>query len=222
MRAYRNTAYAATVGRQAARASSRARVAWAGAGIGGLWGLALATQYLAARLVYHPHLGPWLYRAPLAARASLQIWSVTCLVTAVVVLLSRRVQWTTIPLGLAAFSLALARNVRVYSPLRIFAWYAAYHKVTAYRGLFIMAWSIRGLVAVTIALVALAAARRFFPDEQLATRWMPGGPPQHPYLALWGAAHRGWTPAAPLPPSALQSRLPVASDAEEPFPTTPT
>ena len=82
----------------------------AGAVTGAVWASGFATQYVAARLAYHPHLGPWLYRASSSARERFGIAIPLCLVSAGLALLTRRWRWAVIPLVLAAVTAAIARN----------------------------------------------------------------------------------------------------------------
>jgi hypothetical protein len=140
---------------------SRPRVVHAGAFVGALWAAALATQYVAARLAYHPHLGPWIYRASTGARHRFSLIIPVCLVVGGLVLLTRRWRWSVVPLLLSAETAHIARDAPVYSPVRVFVWYRAYHSVPAYRQLFLVAWAIfaTAAVAATIAVARLAAAQ---------------------------------------------------------------
>ncbi len=133
----------------------------AGAVTGAVWASGFATQYVAARLAYHPHLGPWLYRASSSARERFGIAIPLCLVSAGLALLTRRWRWAVIPLVLAAVTAAIARTAPLYAPDRIFVWYRAYHTVSAYRPLFVAAWAIFVIatVAATVAAARLAATR---------------------------------------------------------------
>jgi hypothetical protein len=133
----------------------------AGAVAGAVWAAAFATQYVAARLAYHPHLGPWLYRASSSARARFSIAIPVCLVAAGIALVTRRWRWAAIPLVLSTATAMILRDAPLYSPDRVFVWYKAYHTVSAYRPLFLVAWAIFAIatVAATIAAAQLAATR---------------------------------------------------------------
>jgi len=137
----------------------------------------LATQYVAARLAYHPHLGPWVYRASAAARHRFSVMIPVCLVAACIALLIRRWRWSVILFLLTAETAVIARDAPLYSPDRVFVWYKAYHGVPAYRQLFLTAWAIfaAATVAATVAIARLAAVRRELtptaprpPDHQLS------------------------------------------------------
>jgi hypothetical protein len=125
-----------------------------------MWGAGLATQYVAERLAYHPHLGAWLYRASAADRPRLGGTVVICVVAAVAVLTTRRWRWGAVPLSLAALTARIARQAPLYSPERVFVWYAAYHGVRAYRQLFEGAWLIAGLVTLAVMVAAVRLATR--------------------------------------------------------------
>jgi len=129
---------------------------------GGLWAALLATQYVAAQLAYHPHLGPWLYRASDAARGRFSIAMEVSLIAAAGALLTRRWRWGVIPLSLVAATAVIARDAPLYAPDRIFVWYSAYHGVHAYRQLFLVAWSIFAVatVAGTVAAARLLVSSR--------------------------------------------------------------
>lgn len=141
---------------------SRPRAVHASALAGAVWAAAFATQYVAARLAYHPHLGPWVYRASASARQRFGLMIPVCLVAAGVVLLTRRWRWSVVLLLLTAATAVIARDAPLYSPDRVFVWYRAYHAVPAYRQLFLMAWAIfaGATVAATVAVARLAAVRR--------------------------------------------------------------
>jgi hypothetical protein len=117
-----------------------------------VWGMALATQWVAARLGYHPHLGAWIYRAPPWADRWLRWGSIgAAAIAGLVLLLAARRRWAALPLALAGLSMTALRGGPVYSPTRVFIWYAAYHRVGAYRPLFGVAWFVLG--GTTLALV---------------------------------------------------------------------
>lgn len=133
----------------------------AGAVIGAVWAAGLATQYVAARLAYHPNLGPWLYRASPSARARFGLAVLVCGIAAGVALFMRRWRWGVVPLVLTTVSAMILRDAPLYSPGRVFVWYKAYHAVPAYRHLFLAAWGIFAVatIAATVAAVRLAATR---------------------------------------------------------------
>ena len=217
MRSEWGGAHAAALRREARRAAARRQLGWGGAALGGLWGAAVATQYIAARLAYHPHLGPWLYRVSASARGSLGSWRVACALAVIGALLSRRWRWMAVPLGLAALSLTIARHAPLYSPARLFVWYAAYHRVAAYRALFAVAWSMCGVVAIAVTLAARAAAGRPEPTDRDGSRWSINGhrmhDPTYRSLAAWGVANRGrFSPAPPLSSPADWPPPPVEPD----------
>jgi hypothetical protein len=139
---------------------------------GAVWSAALATQYVAARLAYHPHLGPWVYRASSADRSRLKAAIVFCIVAGGIALMTRRWRWGVVPFSFAAITGTIARSAPLYSPDRIFVWYTAYHRVQAYRDLFIGAWIIFGVAAVA----ASFAARRLCAREPRPTP-LPRLPP---------------------------------------------
>jgi len=146
--------------------------AQAGAAVGVVWAVALATQYVAARLAYHPHLGPWIYRASAVARDRLRVATIICCVAAIMALPMHRWRWGAVLLGFAAVTAIIARQAPLYSPERVFVWYAAYHTVREYRQLFVVTWLICGTVAVvvTIAIMRLTVGDR--PSPRAApTRW---------------------------------------------------
>lgn len=120
--------------------------------------LAFATQYVAARLAYHPHLGPWLYRASGTTGARLRIVALGCFAAAVVVLASYRWRWSAVLLVVVAVSAIVAREAPVYSPTRIVVWYTAYREIRAYDGMFTTAAAIFAVsvVAITTAMLKLA------------------------------------------------------------------
>jgi hypothetical protein len=126
-----------------------------------VWAAGLATQYVAARLAYHPHLGPWLYRASSSARARFGLAVVVCAIVAGIALCTRRWRWAVVPLALTTVSAMILRDAPLYSPGRVFLWYKAYHTVAAYRHLFLVAWGIFAVatVAATVAAARLAAMR---------------------------------------------------------------
>ncbi len=99
--------------------------------------------------------------APSSARGRFGIAISLCLVSAGLTLLTRRWRWAVIPLVLTAATAAIARDAPLYSPDRIFVWYRAYHAVSAYRPLFVVAWAIFAIatVAATVATARLAASR---------------------------------------------------------------
>jgi hypothetical protein len=138
-----------------ARASGPPGAVHVGATAGVVWGAALATQYVAARLAYHPHLGPWVYRASVATRDRLRLVAIACCLAGVLALATRRWRWGAIPLGLASITATIVRRAPLYSPERVFVWYAAYHALPAYRQLFAGAWLICGTVALLVTLVVL-------------------------------------------------------------------
>lgn len=138
----------------------RSGATYVGAAVGAVWASALATQYVAGRLAYHPHLGPWLYRAPETDRHRLQLAVATCATAAAMALACRSRRWAAVPLALAAVSAAIVRNAPIYSPARIFVWYGAYRTIRPYRELFVTAWVVFG---ITLLAVALAAARLTHP-----------------------------------------------------------
>jgi hypothetical protein len=137
---------------------------------GALWGAMLATQYVAACLRYHSHLGPWLYRAGPQTQAHLAAAVVVCLFFALAMLPMHRWRWTAVPLVFAALTARIVRTGAVYSPERVFVWYAAYHGVTSYRHMFFLAWLIVGIVALTITVAALRLGES---DRRPDLRWQP-------------------------------------------------
>lgn len=167
------------------RATDRSRVVWWAAAIGIMWGASLATQYVASRLVYHPHLGPWLYQAPAAARGYLRTGAIICALAAAIALLRREWRWWFAPLALAAISAMTVSAGPVYAPLRVFTWHAAYRGIPAYHALFVQAWVILGGVALVVTITAQGATR----DPRDRDR------PRTP-RPLWGGgpASRGWGP----------------------------
>jgi hypothetical protein len=128
---------------------------------GGTWAASLATQYVAARLAYHPHLGPWLYHASAAARERFSLVMHALLVAAAVALLTARWRRAVLPFAIGALTAVVARDAPLYSPDRLFVWYAAYHGVAAYRRVFLVAWGVFAIatVAATVAGSRLTAPR---------------------------------------------------------------
>jgi hypothetical protein len=110
----------------------------------------LSTQFVAARLGYHRHLGDALFRASVRTRVWLEAAMALCMVAAVVCLLGRRWRAGVIPLLLLAVTAFVIRDGPVYAPTRVFVWYAAYRRIPGYEHLFTMAWAI--LAGVSIAL----------------------------------------------------------------------
>jgi hypothetical protein len=148
----------------------------AGAAGGAIWAAALATQYVAARLAYHPHLGPWIYRASSADRSRLTAAIAACVVAAGIALTTHRWRWSAVPFSLAAITAMIARSAPLYSPERVFVWYTAYHHVAAYRQLFAVAWIIFGVATVA---AALAAAR--LPAHESHPPPLERGPSNRPF-----------------------------------------
>jgi hypothetical protein len=143
---------AAPRGRPPARGDGRWRTVGA---LALVWGMALATQWVAARLGYHPHLGAWIYRVPPVGDRWLRWGSIGAAGCAgLVLLVAARWRWAALPLALAGVSMTALRGGPVYSPTRVFIWYAAYHRVRAYRPLFGVAWFVLG--GTTLALVIAA------------------------------------------------------------------
>jgi hypothetical protein len=136
------------------------RAAHAAALVGTIWSAALTTQYVAARLAYHPHLGPWVYRAPTADRSRLEVVVVLCVVAGGIALMTRRWRWGVVPFAFAAITGTIARSAPLYSPDRVFVWYTAYHRVPAYHSLFVGAWIIFGVATVAATLAALRLCTR--------------------------------------------------------------
>jgi hypothetical protein len=142
-------------GSQPNRSPPPRRAAHVAALVGAIWSAALATQYVAARLAYHPHLGPWVYRASAADQSRLKVVMVLCVVAGGIASMSRRWRWGVVPLSFAAITGAIARSAPLYSPERVFVWYTAYHRVRAYHGLFIGACIIFGVASIAATLAAL-------------------------------------------------------------------
>jgi hypothetical protein len=130
------------------------RAARAAALVGVVWSAGLATQYVAARLRYHPHLGPWVYRASAAGRSRLTLVVPLCLLAGAMALMTQRWRWGLVPFSFAAITGTIARNAPLYSPERLFVWYTAYHRVQAYHTLFVGAWLIFGVATVLATLAA--------------------------------------------------------------------
>lgn len=130
--------------------------AHAAALVGMVWSAALATQYVAARLAYHTHLGPWVYRASAASRSRLKAAVLLCVLAGAMASMTRRWRWGLVPFSFAAITGMIARSAPLYSPERLFVWYTAYHGVQAYHTLFAGAWIIFGVATL---LATLAATR---------------------------------------------------------------
>jgi hypothetical protein len=164
-------------------APDRSRVVWWATAMGVMWGASLATQYVAARLLYHPHLGPWLYQAPATARGSVRTAAIASALAAAVALLKRGWRWLFVPLALVAISAMAVWAGPVYAPLRVFTWHTAYRFIPAYYTLFARAWIILGGVALVVTITAQGATRAPHNRDR----------PEAP-RPLWGRgpASRGW------------------------------
>jgi hypothetical protein len=194
-----------------------------GTAIGAMWGAGLATEYVAGRLAYHPHLGAWFYHAAAADRPRLAWTVIICIVVAVAVLPARRWRWGAVPLSLAALTATIARQAPLYSPERVFVWYAAYHGLRAYRQLFVGAWLIAGIVtlAVTVAALRLATTDDRIEGEMSPRQRLGAMPCRSTSVSGRIPVSHPWHAAAVMaPPDAalerLSRRLPVALATQTP------
>ncbi|GEM_PF-6811778 len=150
-------------------AASRARTRTPGLGLAPVcaatalsttWGLGLATQYVAIRLAFHPHLGPPAYRVAPAVVHLLPAVAACGIAGALALSLLPDRRWTAAPMLAAAASALALRHGALYSPIRVVAWYAAYRGVPAYSSLFAIAWVITGTVAAGTAPTFIRLAAR--------------------------------------------------------------
>ena len=118
------------------------------------WAASLSTQFVAARLGYHRHLGDPLFRASSATKVWLEATAVLCIVAAVLSLLGWRWRAAVVPLLLLAVTAIAAGNGPVYAPARVFVWHAAYQRIPDYEHLFTTAWAILAAVSVTLFLTS--------------------------------------------------------------------
>jgi hypothetical protein len=114
------------------------------------WAASLSTQFVAARLGYHRHLGDALFRASAATRVWLEAAVVLCIVAGVLCLLGRRWWAGLIPLLLLAVTAFVIRDGPVYAPTRVFVWHAAYRRIPGYEHLFTMAWAVLAAAAIAL------------------------------------------------------------------------
>jgi hypothetical protein len=150
-----------SAGRDSARSSPRrgsgpAIGTQVGAIVGAVAAAFFATQFVAARLGYHPNLGPWLYRLPVADRALSRTAAMICGVASLIMLATHRWRWNAVPLGLLAAVGAIAGAAPLYSPTRVAMWYGAYRSIHAYDGVFLTAG---GIFCGVIVVVTVAATR---------------------------------------------------------------
>jgi hypothetical protein len=135
-----------------------------------VWAAGLATQFVAARLGYHPHLGTPLFRASPAMKSWVMAAAVVCIVAAVVCLLVWRWRPAVIPLVVLAATATAIWHGPVYAPARFFSWHAAYRQIPGYGELFAEAWTIFAGVSVTLLLAIWRALR---PEYSLASGGAP-------------------------------------------------
>jgi len=127
--------------------------------LGIVWAAAVATQYVAARFGYHPHLGSPILRlsprtmhvlrwaaAGLAACAGLALWA-------------HGIRWLTLALAVAAASAYVAALGPLYPPYCLFVWYSAYHHITAFTSIFRAGWAVFAGAAAVSSGGILAAGR---------------------------------------------------------------
>jgi membrane protein implicated in regulation of membrane protease activity len=173
------------------------------------WAAALSTQFVAARLGYHHHLGGALFRAPIAAAAWLEGVAVICGVIAVVCLWTWRWRPALLPLLVVAVSTLAVRNGPVYSPTRVFVWYAAYRRIPEYGHIFAAAWVI--LAASSIVLI-MSSWRLLRSAPQAGAPFRGSNPSQKAGAAVNG----GRLPTRSLSPAGPTARLRTAGRARIP------
>ena len=166
-------------GRRSGLEQSGSRAAAFVAALALIWGSALATQYIAARLGYQPRLGAWAYRAPASSRQILRIALALVATAAVLAPLRPTTRWYSVPLGLVAASAYAVIKGPIYAPTRVYIWYATYGTGSAYRAPFLTAWLV---IAASVILVTVAAHRVRRPNAGPAS---PGRP-------LKGRAEPAW------------------------------
>ncbi len=138
-------------------AGDRAVVVFLTLGIG--WAAAVATQYVAARFAYHPHLGPALVHLNPRLMHGLR-WAAAALAACAGLVLSVwGLRWLTPPFAIAAASACAAGSGPIYAPHRVFVWYAAYHHIAAFAPIFRAGWLVFAAAAAIVSGGILAARR---------------------------------------------------------------
>jgi hypothetical protein len=118
------------------------------------WAASLSTQFVAARLGYHRHLGDPVFRASSATKIWLEATAVLCIMVAVLCLLGLRWRAAAVPLLLLAVTAFAVGNGPVYAPTRVFVWHAAYQRIPDYEHVFATAWAILATVSVSLFLTS--------------------------------------------------------------------
>jgi hypothetical protein len=174
------------------------------------WAAALSTQFVAVRLGYHHHLGDPLFRAPNAAAAWLDAAAVICGVVAVVCLWTWRWRPALFPLMALAVSVVAVRNGPVYSPTRVFVWYAAYRRIPEYGHLFTAAW----VILAASSIVLITGSWRLLRSAHRVIAPIRGSNPSHDLLAARSGDRHPTRPSTPAGPTARlrtagRARMPV-------------
>ncbi len=138
-------------------AGDRAVIVFLTLGIG--WAAAVATQYVAARFAYHPHLGPVLVRLDPRMMHGLRWGAAALAACAGLVLSAWGLRWLVLPFAIAAVSAYAAGSGPLYAPHKVFVWYAAYHHITAFAPIFRAGWLVFAVAAAIVSGGILAARR---------------------------------------------------------------
>ena len=124
-----------------------------------VWSSWLATQFVAAQLVYHHSLG----KPVVVLHRSVALWLAVAmaasLMCAMVSLAFRGWRAASVILTAIAASLFAVHHGPVYEPWKILAWYRAYRHVGAYETMFLRGWLILALGGVALILSVLRVRR---------------------------------------------------------------
>ena len=121
---------------------------------------AAGTQYVAWRLGFHANLGAPLFAAELRTMLILRAAAVMCAGAAFSILILPRLRRLTPALFVLALCLALPGSGQVYAPYQIAVWQSVYADVVSYKPIFLVAWSIVGVAALSNVILATSAWRR--------------------------------------------------------------
>jgi hypothetical protein len=115
-----------------------------------VWGAALATQYVAAVIGHHRHLGGWLFSASAASRPTFVLAMIVGDIAVLLALASYDWQWACIPLALVTASVQAVVAGPIYSPAALLRWYTVHNTVATDRAVFRFAWLIIAAVVVLL------------------------------------------------------------------------
>src|SRR2546426_4691521 len=125
-----------------------------------VFGLAAGTQYVAWHLHYDPSLGAPLVVVPAHTARWLRATGVLAAGTALVGVLLPWLRPLSVPLAIVAACAALGGAGPIYTPYRIFVWYAANAGLPGAAPVFRVAWILVVTVGVAAALAVVTAWRR--------------------------------------------------------------